>query len=76
LQSTLLDIDIHLIPESSKGPAHEHFDLRFAFEVPTQELCAGSDALAARWSPYDAVARDGSDESVTRAVTKLARLPR
>lgn len=76
LLPTLLDIDIHVIPESARGPAHEHFDLRFAFEVATQELCAGSDALAARWTPYATVTRDSSDESVARAVAKLARLPR
>ncbi len=76
LQSGLLDIDIHHIPESKRGPTHEHFDLRFAFEVPERELRAGSDATAARWSRFEDVTPLDSDLSVLRAVAKLARLSR
>ncbi|HEX7480536.1 MAG TPA: NUDIX hydrolase [Polyangiales bacterium] len=70
-QSGLLDVDIHAIPARGAVPAHEHFDVRFVFEAPTQEATAGSDARDARWVSLNEVESIESDASVMRAVRKL-----
>ncbi|MBM4358319.1 MAG: NUDIX domain-containing protein [Deltaproteobacteria bacterium] len=77
LGAGLFDVDVHTIPASARGPAHEHHDLRFLFVARTRVVRAGDDAAAARWVPLDAfgsAASAGSlpsDESVMRAVRRL-----
>ncbi len=34
VDTAILDLDIHPIPARGEVPAHEHFDVRFAFRVP------------------------------------------
>ena len=70
--SGLLDVDIHTIPASPKGPAHEHFDVRFLFRAPSDEASAGDDALATRWVLLDDPSFDDSDASVRTAVAREA----
>jgi 8-oxo-dGTP pyrophosphatase MutT (NUDIX family) len=77
--SQLLDVDVHQIPARADTPAHEHFDVRFAFEAERTDARAGSDALGARWVSIAELLAGGpelpTDESVLRAVRKLrARL--
>lgn len=69
----LFDVDVHVIPPRKLDPAHCHFDLRVLFVAADEAFTAGSDALAARWVPLDAVDGVGTDESVRRAVRKLLR---
>lgn len=75
LGARLLDVDVHQIPARAAMPAHEHFDVRFAFEAVQTEACAGSDATQARWVPIAELLSGGqhlpTDESVMRAVRKL-----
>jgi 8-oxo-dGTP pyrophosphatase MutT (NUDIX family) len=75
----LLDVDVHQIPARRDMPAHEHFDVRFAFEAGHTDARAGSDAMQARWVSIAELSSGGADlptdESVMRAVRKLrARL--
>jgi 8-oxo-dGTP pyrophosphatase MutT (NUDIX family) len=70
--SGIFDLDVHPIPARGAAPAHEHFDVRFAFVSQTLEHRAGSDAEAARWVLLDEVQQVESDESVLRATRKLA----
>ena len=67
----LFDLDIHAIPARKDDPAHLHFDLRFLFRSPTEEIFAASDAHAARWMPLSLVHTLDTDHSVLRAVEKL-----
>ncbi len=69
----LFDVDIHVIPGSSKAPSHEHFDVRFLFRARSFEAHAGDDAQAVRWIQLGAVELTRSDESVTRALRRLER---
>ncbi len=73
----LLDVDVHDIPARGAMPAHEHFDVRFAFQAPHTDARAGSDAKQARWVSIAELLAGGSnlptDESVLRAVRKLSR---
>lgn len=75
----LLDVDVHQIPARGDMPAHEHFDVRFAFEAEHTDARAGSDAKQAQWVPIAELLNGAphlaTDESVMRAVRKLtARL--
>jgi 8-oxo-dGTP pyrophosphatase MutT (NUDIX family) len=75
----LLDVDVHQIPARPDIPAHEHFDVRFAFEAAHTGARAGSDAKQTRWVPIAELLPGEThlptDESVMRAVRKLrARL--
>jgi 8-oxo-dGTP pyrophosphatase MutT (NUDIX family) len=73
----LLDVDVHAIPARGAMPAHEHFDVRFAFQAAHTDARAGSDATQARWVSIAKLLGGGAhlptDESVMRAVRKLSR---
>ena len=73
-QSLLFDVDIHLIPARKADPAHEHFDVRFAFVSKSRELVLSEEVADLRWVPLSDVEQMGSDESVLRAVHKLRAL--
>lgn len=68
LADGLFDIDLHTIPANPREPAHQHLDLRFAFQSETETL---QGEHAARWVPLRAVHAVESDASVMRAVAKL-----
>lgn len=72
--SLLFDVDIHVIPARKADPAHEHFDVRFAFVAKTRELVHSEEVADLRWVPLNAVEQMGTDESVLRAVNKLRAL--
>ena len=69
--SPLFDVDIHVIPARKDEPAHEHFDVRFAFVAKSRTLVHSEEVADLRWVPLAEVERMGSDESVLRAVAKL-----
>lgn len=64
----LFDLDVHDIPANPREPAHQHFDLRFAFVAATWTLNGEHEA---RWVPLESVDAVESDASVMRAVGKL-----
>jgi 8-oxo-dGTP pyrophosphatase MutT (NUDIX family) len=69
----LIDLDIHPIPPRAPEPAHEHFDLRFAFRAKGKSLVTADevfDAIWVRWGDLDAY---GVDASVVRATGILRR---
>lgn len=72
--SLVFDVDIHLIPARKADPAHEHFDVRFAFVAKTRELVHSDEVADLRWVPLADVEQMGTDESVLRAVSKLRAL--
>ncbi len=69
--SPIFDVDIHLIPARKADPAHEHFDVRFAFIAPTRNLIHSEEVADLRWVPLDRVQELATDDSVLRAVKKL-----
>jgi 8-oxo-dGTP pyrophosphatase MutT (NUDIX family) len=72
--SPVFDVDIHAIPARKADPAHEHFDVRFAFVAKTRQLVHSDEVADLRWVPLPDVEQMGSDESVLRAVNKLRAL--
>lgn len=67
----ILDLDVHMIPPLKSDPAHEHFDVRFAFVARDLNFVAGDDALSARWFDLKSIDEATSDRSVMRAIEKL-----
>jgi 8-oxo-dGTP pyrophosphatase MutT (NUDIX family) len=71
----IFDLDVHAIPARKDEPEHEHFDVRFCFQAPTRAFTASDEVAAARWAPLSQIEQLTSDESVLRAVRKLAGWP-
>ena len=67
----LIDLDIHSIPPRAPEPAHEHFDLRFAFQALSETLVVADEVHDAVWVPWEDVDAYAVDASVTRATAVL-----
>ena len=67
----LIDLDIHPIPSRAPEPAHEHFDLRFAFRALDERIVADDEVHEAIWVPWDDLDSYAVDDSVTRATAVL-----
>jgi 8-oxo-dGTP pyrophosphatase MutT (NUDIX family) len=76
----IFDVDVHEIPARKDEPRHAHFDVRFAFVADSDEARAASDEISGfRWVELTALSGAASietDESVLRAVRKLAQVAR
>jgi 8-oxo-dGTP pyrophosphatase MutT (NUDIX family) len=71
----IYDLDVHPIPARPGEPAHEHYDVRFAFEAdPAETLVVSAESNELAWVPLDALAAHGADESVLRLARKTALL--
>lgn len=68
------DLDVHAIPARKNDPQHLHLDVRYLWRARDWAMQAGDDAQQARWVSLAEVAALESDESVRRAVRKLAGL--
>ncbi len=69
----LIDLDVHPIPPRAPEPAHEHFDLRFAFRALDEALVAADEVLDAIWVRWDHLDAYAVDVSTIRAVRNLRR---
>ncbi len=69
----LIDLDIHSIPPRIPEPAHEHFDLRFAFRAMNEALVPADEVHDAVWVPWEDLDAYVVDASVTRATAALRR---
>jgi len=70
----IFDLDIHPIPARGDTPAHEHFDVRFAFQTTTSEdfkVSAESHALA--WVALDELETNTREPSLLRMREKWRR---
>jgi len=70
-KGALFDVDIHPIPARKDEPAHEHFDVRFAFVSRSRAFERSEEVADVRWLPLADVKVTTSDRSVLRAVEKL-----
>lgn len=72
----IYDLDVHPIPARPGEPAHEHFDVRFAFEAdPAEPLIVSAESKELAWIGLDDLDAYDTDESVRRLARKTARLP-
>jgi 8-oxo-dGTP pyrophosphatase MutT (NUDIX family) len=76
VSDAIYDLDVHAIPARPGEPAHDHYDVRFAFEAdPSEPLVRSAESKDLAWIPLDALAAYGADESVLRLARKTSRLP-
>jgi 8-oxo-dGTP pyrophosphatase MutT (NUDIX family) len=75
--TAIFDIDVHLIPASSKHTAHYHYDVRFLLRVTSDEdFVQNSESKELRWIGKDPEELPTNSTSVTRMFHKwLARKP-
>jgi 8-oxo-dGTP pyrophosphatase MutT (NUDIX family) len=67
----IYDLDVHPIPARPGEPAHDHYDVRFAFEAdPEEPLTASAESHALAWVALDDLPSYGADESVLRLARK------
>lgn len=74
LTNTLFDIDIHPIPERNDFPAHDHYDIRFAFLAPANEaLQRSEESLDLKWIALKEVAQlTHKNSSILRMIQKTS----
>lgn len=71
----IYDLDVHAIPARPGEPAHDHYDVRFAFEAdPAEPLVVSAESKELAWIALDALASVSADESVLRLARKTASL--
>jgi len=67
----IFDVDVHRIPETSKEPAHFHYDIRFLFEADrSAALTVTAESKSLRWIALDRISEITREESVLRMVRK------
>jgi 8-oxo-dGTP pyrophosphatase MutT (NUDIX family) len=67
----IFDLDVHTIPESPRGPLHEHFDIRFLVEMDDDlEIPGNDESHDILWVPLSEVSRFNNNRSTRRMVEK------
>lgn len=71
---TILDVDVHVIPERGAEPAHEHHDVRFLLAVSEEQpiLHQQQESHAVRWFSQEEVQAHFDEESVLRMGRKAS----
>lgn len=71
----IYDLDVHAIPARPGEPAHDHYDVRFAFEAdPAEPLVVNAESHALAWVALGDLPAYGADESVLRLARKTGAL--
>jgi 8-oxo-dGTP pyrophosphatase MutT (NUDIX family) len=71
----VFDVDVHTIPESVRGPRHEHYDIRFLVEMDDDlEIPGNDESHDVLWVPLHDVPRFNNNRSTFRMVEKTRRL--
>ncbi len=71
----IYDVDVHAIAARPGEPAHDHFDVRFAFFAdPATPLVVSEESHAVAWIAFDDLERYGVDDSIRRLVRKTPSL--
>lgn len=71
----IFDVDVHLIPETAKEPAHYHYDIRFLLQVASDEnFVQNHESKELRWIPACWDALPTRERSVARMFEKWLAL--
>lgn len=71
----IYDLDVHPIPARENEPAHEHFDVRFAFVAdPNEPIRPNGESHGLRWIPLGELESYAIDDSVRRLAAKTRML--
>ncbi|MHA7130975.1 NUDIX hydrolase [Algoriphagus namhaensis] len=75
VDSTIFDIDKHIIPERKEVPQHFHYDVRYLIEADIKEpLVLSNESISLAWITFDSV-QDmiGYNPSILRMLEKTSR---
>lgn len=75
--AAIFDLDIHTIPARGATPAHEHFDVRFAFRVPagtSEAFIVSDESHDLAWVRMDELERYTRERSMLRMREKWLRV--
>jgi len=75
VDSSIFDLDMHIIPERKHVPEHFHYDVRFMIEADIAEpLQISNESLSLAWITFDSV-QDmiGYNPSILRMLEKTSR---
>ena len=76
LMEAIFDIDIHPIPGNSKEKAHFHYDVRFIFQVVSNEqIVQNAESKALKWFGRELEALPTRHRSITRMFDKWTQRP-
>lgn len=71
----IVDLDIHAIPAHAGEPAHDHYDVRYAFTTRTDlALTVSEESHDLAWVAVSRLDRFSREESLHRAVRKGVRV--
>lgn len=75
VDSTIFDIDKHIIPERPHVPEHFHFDVRYLLEADINETLLMSDeSISLAWIAFDSVVdMIGYNPSILRMLEKTSK---
>lgn len=77
LSAQVFDVDIHMVPDTDKAPAHGHIDIRFLVEADDEIPAPGSDeSHEVRWVALHEVTNYNNNRSTWRMVEKTRQLRR
>ena len=76
LSTTFFDLDIHPIPERKDFPAHNHYDVRYIFQVnDSVELTISDESTGLKWVSFETIASlTNNNQSIMRMVEKTNQL--
>jgi len=70
-QTTIFDVDIHLIPAHKTIAAHYHYDIRFWLIADANKpLKISSESKDLKWLPIDGIEEYNNETSIMRMVKK------
>jgi len=71
LNSEIMDIDIHLIPENSKEKKHFHYDVRYLLKVKiSEQFKVSSESKNLAWVPLKKISDYSTEQSLIRMADK------
>ena len=75
VDSTIFDLDKHIIPERPHVPEHFHFDVRYILEADIQEpLQISEESISLAWIAFDSVVdMIGYNPSILRMLEKTSK---
>lgn len=71
LSTDIFDVDVHLIPESKKAPAHYHYDIRFLLLGNREKpLVISDESHEIKWVVLEEITNYSTEVSIDRMVRK------
>lgn len=70
IESTIFDVDIHIIPARKSDPEHLHYDVRYALRAKAERYIISDESHDLAWVAVSDIASLTSEESMLRMANK------